>query len=85
MLSGLAHDPIQRDMFWALWVGGTIVVPDPDEMAATGWSPTGWGRQDVHGRPSHPAMGHLVADGISLVGTTNSCRRCGRPSSSVIH
>ena len=30
MLSGLAHDPIQRDMFWPLWVGATIVVPDPD-------------------------------------------------------
>ena len=33
MLSGLAHDPIQRDMFWPLWVGATVVVPDPEQMA----------------------------------------------------
>lgn len=30
MLSGLSHDPLQRDIFTALWVGGTICVPEPE-------------------------------------------------------
>ena len=30
MLSGLSHDPLQRDIFTALWVGGTICIPDPE-------------------------------------------------------
>jgi amino acid adenylation domain-containing protein len=37
MLSGLAHDPIQRDVFTPLWVGASIVVPDPDRMMEPGW------------------------------------------------
>jgi L-2-aminoadipate reductase len=33
MLSGLAHDPIQRDIFTALFFGAQIVVPHPDSIA----------------------------------------------------
>lgn len=35
MLSGLAHDPLQRDIFTALWVGAEICVPDAVRM----WEP----------------------------------------------
>ena len=40
LLSGLAHDPLQRDVFTALWVGGAICVPvvarghEPGALAA---------------------------------------------------
>jgi non-ribosomal peptide synthetase component F len=27
MLSGLSHDPLQRNIFTALWVGGSIAIP----------------------------------------------------------
>ncbi|MGH7835583.1 MAG: AMP-binding protein [Candidatus Binatia bacterium] len=30
MLSGLSHDPLQRDIFTSLWAGATICIPDPD-------------------------------------------------------
>lgn len=33
LLSGLAHDPLQRDMFTALCIGATLVIPEPDDIA----------------------------------------------------
>ncbi|MGH7833537.1 MAG: AMP-binding protein, partial [Candidatus Binatia bacterium] len=30
MLSGLAHDPLQRDIFTPLWLGATLCIPDPE-------------------------------------------------------
>jgi amino acid adenylation domain-containing protein len=30
MLSGLAHDPLQRDIFTPLWLGAKLCIPDPD-------------------------------------------------------
>lgn len=35
MLSGLGHDPLQRDIFTALWLGAEICVPDAEQM----WQP----------------------------------------------
>ena len=32
MLSGLSHDPLLRDIFTPLWVGGTLCIPEPEEM-----------------------------------------------------
>ena len=40
MASGLAHDPLQRDVFTPLFLGGTIVVPTVNELTAgelAGW------------------------------------------------
>ncbi|HEX6899225.1 MAG TPA: condensation domain-containing protein, partial [Thermoanaerobaculia bacterium] len=33
LLSGLSHDPLQRDIFTALYLGATICVPAPDDIA----------------------------------------------------
>jgi amino acid adenylation domain-containing protein len=33
MLSGLGHDPIQRDMFGPLCTGATLVIPEPEVIA----------------------------------------------------
>lgn len=32
MLSGLSHDPLQRDIFTAFWAGGTLHIPDPQKI-----------------------------------------------------
>jgi len=32
MLSGLAHDPLLRDVFTPLWLGATLHVPEPDVL-----------------------------------------------------
>jgi acyl-CoA synthetase (AMP-forming)/AMP-acid ligase II/acyl carrier protein len=38
MLSALAHDPLQRDIFTPLWVGAAVCVPDADHPAGlAGW------------------------------------------------
>jgi amino acid adenylation domain-containing protein len=34
MLSGLAHDPLLRDIFTPLWLGATLYVPDADTVAS---------------------------------------------------
>jgi amino acid adenylation domain-containing protein len=33
MLSGLAHDPLLRDVFTPLWVGATLCIPSAEELA----------------------------------------------------
>ena len=33
LLSGLSHDPLQRDLFNALWTGGCLHVPHPEQIA----------------------------------------------------
>jgi amino acid adenylation domain-containing protein len=34
MLSGLAHDPLLRDVFTPLWLGATLCVPEPEDLAS---------------------------------------------------
>ncbi len=39
LLSGLVHDPLQRDMFTPVWLGATLVVPTEEQMSATQLAP----------------------------------------------
>ncbi len=68
MLSGLAHDPIQRDMFWPLWIGATVVAPDPDQMASPGWLADWLRREDITVAHLTPAMGQLVTESVPVAG-----------------
>jgi amino acid adenylation domain-containing protein len=36
MLSGLSHDPLQRDLFSPLWLGALLVVPEPERIGTPG-------------------------------------------------
>ena len=84
MLSGLAHDPIQRDMFWPIWVGGTIVIPDPDEIGTPGWLADWLRTEGITVAHLTPAMGQLIADGsLHRRPPPSSCRHFGTSSSSV--
>ena len=65
LLSGLAHDPLLRDVFTPLWVGGSLRVPDPERMAEPGWL-AGWlRREEVTVAHLTPAMGRLLEDGCA--------------------
>ncbi len=44
MLSGLAHDPLQRDLLVPLCLGAAVVVPDPERLAEPGYL-AGWARE----------------------------------------
>ncbi|HEV2844442.1 MAG TPA: amino acid adenylation domain-containing protein, partial [Thermoanaerobaculia bacterium] len=62
MLSGLAHDPLQRDLFTPLYLGATICVPDPDEIAPARLA--GWmAREGVSVAHLTPAMGQVLTEG----------------------
>ncbi len=44
MLSGLSHDPLQRDVFTPLWFGAALSVPEPErDRRARAISPAGCG------------------------------------------
>lgn len=65
MLSGLAHDPLQRDIFTALWVGAEICVPDPNVM----WQPGYLGEWLQEARIS---VAHLIPSMIQALTTSKT-------------
>jgi amino acid adenylation domain-containing protein len=62
LLSGLAHDPLHRDVFTPLQLGAAVVAPDPDEVGTPGYLAR-WMR-DAGITVTHltPAMGQLLVD-----------------------
>ena len=63
LLSGLAHDPLLRDVFTPLWAGGELRVPAPERMAEPGWL-AGWlAREAVTVAHLTPAMARLLTTG----------------------
>jgi amino acid adenylation domain-containing protein len=62
LLSGLAHDPLQRDLFTPLFLGATLAIPDAAEIAAPGPLAAWMRRQRVSVAHLTPAMGQLLAE-----------------------
>jgi amino acid adenylation domain-containing protein len=61
LLAGLAHDPLLRDVFAPLVVGGSIVIPDPGQVGTPGWL-AGWMRdEEITVAHLTPAMAQVVA------------------------
>jgi amino acid adenylation domain-containing protein len=63
LLSGLAHDPLLRDVFAPLAVGGSIAIPDAGEMGNPGYLARWMGEAGVSVAHLTPAMGQLLATG----------------------
>ena len=60
LLSGLAHDPLLRDVFVPLSLGAVLCIPGPDDLG----SPAGWmAGQRITVCHLTPAVGQLLADG----------------------
>ncbi|HEX7186487.1 MAG TPA: amino acid adenylation domain-containing protein, partial [Thermoanaerobaculia bacterium] len=62
LLSGLAHDPLQRDLFTPLYLGGTIVVPDPEDFAVPGRLAEWLARERVSVAHLTPAMAQILTE-----------------------
>ena len=62
LLSGLSHDPLHREILTALWVGGTICIPDPDLLGASGQLPAWMARQRISFAHLTPALGKLLTE-----------------------
>jgi amino acid adenylation domain-containing protein len=61
LLSGLAHNPLQRDVFYALDTGATLCIPDPDRLGEPGYL-AGWMRREsITVCNLTPAMAGLLA------------------------
>ncbi|MDX1997304.1 MAG: amino acid adenylation domain-containing protein, partial [Thermoanaerobaculia bacterium] len=62
MLSGLAHDPLQRDLFTPLWLGARLVAPDPRDMGTPGRL-AGWlEREGLTVTHLTPAMAQILTE-----------------------
>ena len=60
LLSALSHDPLQRDVFTAGWLGATLVIPDAATLGRPG-GPAAWaGRERVTVAGLTPAMLQLM-------------------------
>src|SRR6185295_10651151 len=62
LLSGLAHDPLQRDLFTPLQTGAAICVPDPAEIAIPGRLAQWLARERVTVAHLTPAMGQVLTE-----------------------
>jgi amino acid adenylation domain-containing protein len=62
MLSGLAHDPLHRDLFTPVWLGATVAVPDPRDMGASGRLARWLARERVTVALLTPAMAQVVTE-----------------------
>ncbi|MEM7354248.1 MAG: amino acid adenylation domain-containing protein, partial [Acidobacteriota bacterium] len=60
LLSGLAHDPLHREVFTPLQTGATVVIPPPEILEMAG-RPARWmGRQRITQAHLTPALGQLL-------------------------
>jgi amino acid adenylation domain-containing protein len=62
MLSGLAHDPLQRDIFTPLQLGASLSIPDPKEIGTPGWLARWMKQEGISVTNLSPAMGHMLTD-----------------------
>ncbi|TFK71908.1 alpha-aminoadipate reductase Lys1p [Pluteus cervinus] len=61
MLSGIAHDPIQRDMFTPLFFGAQLYVPTADDIGTPGRLAEWMADSEVTITHLTPAMGQLLS------------------------
>jgi amino acid adenylation domain-containing protein len=62
LLSGLSHDPLQRDLFTPLFLGAAICVPDPAEILGAGRLAAWMREARVSIAHLTPAMGQLLTE-----------------------
>ena len=73
MLSGLSHDPLQRDIFTALWVGASVHIPDPEKIGTPGWVNEWMHQEKITFSHFTPAMAQLLSG--STLKENNSARQ----------
>lgn len=68
MLSGIAHDPIQRDIFTPLFLGAQLVIPTADDIGTPGRLAEWMSEHGTSVTHLTPAMGQLLsAQATSLI------------------
>jgi L-aminoadipate-semialdehyde dehydrogenase len=67
MLSGIAHDPIQRDIFTPLFLGAELRVPDPELIGTPGLLAHWLRENEVTVTTLTPAMGQLLSSNATSI------------------
>jgi amino acid adenylation domain-containing protein/non-ribosomal peptide synthase protein (TIGR01720 family) len=68
LLSGLAHDPLHRDVFLALMTGAAVFIPDADDWKLPGKA-IQWVRENqISVMNLTPAIGQLIRSDVSSLG-----------------
>jgi len=62
LLSGLAHDPLHRDVFTPLAVGATLCIPEPPILQGSGLLADWMLKQGITFAHLTPAMGSILAE-----------------------
>ncbi len=62
LLSGLAHDPLQRDLFTPFYLGATLVVPNPEDVGVSGRLAEWLAREEVTVAHLTPAMAQILTE-----------------------
>ena len=65
MLSGLSHDPLQRDIFTALWAGASVHIPNPEKIGDPGWLSQWMRQEEITFSHFTPAMAQMLAESAS--------------------
>ena len=65
MLSGIAHDPIQRDMFTPVFLGAQLLVPTADDIGTPGRLAEWMAKYGASVTHLTPATGQLLAAGAT--------------------
>lgn len=61
MLSGIAHDPIQRDIFTPLFLGATLCIPTSEDIGVPGRLAEWMAKEEITITHLTPAMGQLLS------------------------
>lgn len=64
MFSGLAHDPLHRDIFTPLQLGGTVCIPDAEMIESPERLRSWMAEQEITVANLTPAMSQLLTDGF---------------------
>ena len=75
LLSGLAHDPLHRDVFTPLQLGASVVAPDPEEIGTPGYLAKWLREAGVTVAHLTPALGQMIVDAGDDVALVESLRR----------
>jgi len=65
VLSGLSHDPLQREIFTSLWIGATIYFPDPEIIGSPGQLAQWMAQKQITFAHLTPALGRLLTETAS--------------------
>jgi len=68
LLSGIAHDPIQRDIFTPIFLGAQLLVPTAEDIGTPGRLAEWMSRNEITVTHLTPAMGQLLsANAVALI------------------